>query len=165
MSASRPAASLAKRARAAAGSFNKSSNVEDAVAERLTLGSKAAAGRARSSWCLTPWGGGCKANDGGLPLGADEVARTICESALAAPDGCSGTRAATGSRHPGGTVAAAACWPGDATEPGREEKAGDCGLEAAGRDAVAAGPWSTAGGTVVEGGPIRDESVPVGDGS
>ncbi|KAL0053943.1 hypothetical protein WJX82_001477 [Trebouxia sp. C0006] len=104
MSASRPAASLAKRARAAAGSFNKSSNVEDAVAERLTLGSKAAAGRARSSWCLTPWGGGCKANDGGLPLGADEVARTIC-------------------------------------------------------------PWSTAGGTVVEGGPIRDESVPVGDGS
>lgn len=108
MSASRPAASLAKRARAAAGSFNKSSNLEDAVAERLTLGSKAAAGRAKSSWCLPPWGGECKANDVGLTLGADEVARTICESVLAAPAGCSDSRAATGSWHPGGTVAAAA---------------------------------------------------------
>lgn len=48
---------------------------------------------------------------------------------------------------------------------GREGTAADCGLEAAGRDAVAAGPWSTAGDTVVEGGTIMDESVPVGDGS
>ena len=49
---------------------------------------------------------------------------------------------------------------------GREGKAADCNLEAAGRDAAATGPWSTAGDTAVEGGPIGDEGVPtVGDGS
>ncbi len=49
---------------------------------------------------------------------------------------------------------------------GREGGALDCGLQAADRDAVATGPWSTTGDTAVEGGPIRDEAVPtVGDGS
>ena len=46
ISANRPAVSLAGRARAAAGSFNKSSNLENAVAESLTIGSK---GRADQS--------------------------------------------------------------------------------------------------------------------
>jgi len=107
-SASSPAASLAERARAAAGSSNKSFNVENAVGESLTVGSKAAEGGAGSSWCVTPWGGGYDAFKDGLPLGDDEFAGTICESAIAAPAGCIDTRAATGRRHPGGAVAAAA---------------------------------------------------------
>lgn len=105
-SASGPAASLAERARAAAGSFSKSSNVENAVAESLIVGSKAAEDGPGSSWCLTPWGGGYDAFEGGLPLGADECAKTICESAIAAPAGCADTRSATGRRHPGEAVAA-----------------------------------------------------------